>query len=230
VRHSLRIASLLCGLAAAGVAHAQPARASVERSGDAIVFRGRIDEASAAAFQQLLRDPAVKRLVITSPGGLVAFALDMAEAIHARGLDLEVPEACLSSCANYIFPAARHKRLGAATAIGWHGNMTHVLYLQQAGLRRWSEAELAAARTLAQRETAFFARLGVDGFVCWFAKLPPHEAQEFYALVPQDMALFGIGKVTIDPAAPLLPAPGVRLVVAERAALERARPVVRLEE
>ena len=225
-----RIAFLCCGLAAAGLAHAQPARASVERSGDAIVFRGRIDEASAAAFQQLLRDPAVKRLVITSPGGLVAFALDMAEAIHARGLDLEVPEACLSSCANYIFPAARHKRLGAATAIGWHGNMTHVLYLQQAGLRRWSEPELAAARSLARRETAFFARAGVDGFVCWFAKLPPHEAQEFYALVPQDMALFGIGKVTIDPAAPLLPAPGVRLVVAERVALERARPVVRLEE
>ncbi|WP_216369819.1 hypothetical protein [Ramlibacter montanisoli] len=226
----LRTAWLLCGMAAASFPQAQPARASVERSGDAIVFRGRIDEASAAAFRQLLRDPAVKRLVITSPGGLVAFALDMAEAIHARGLDLEVPEACMSSCANYIFPAARNKRLGAATAVGWHGNMTHVLYLQQAGLGRWSDAELAAARSLAQRETAFFARAGVDGFVCWFAKLPPHEAQDFYALSPQDMALFGIGNVSIDPAAPLLPAPGVRLVVAERAEVERARPVVRLEE
>lgn len=229
MRSSLRIAFLLCGLAATGLAQAQAARASVERAGDAIVFHGRIDEASAAAFLQLLRDPAVTRLVITSPGGLVHSALDMAEAIHARGLDLEVPQACLSSCANYVFPAARHKRLGAATAIGWHGNMTHVLYLQQAGLRRWSDGELAAARSLAQRETAFFARAGVDGFVCWFAKLPPHEAPEFYALSPQDLALFGIGNVSIDPAAPLLPAPGVRLVVAERAAIERARPAVRLD-
>ena len=87
--------------ALAGVPPAARAQAAtVRQSGDAIVFEGRIDAASVDAFLRLARDPQVRRLVITSPGGLVAPALDMGEAIHARGLDVDVPTACLSSCAN----------------------------------------------------------------------------------------------------------------------------------
>lgn len=226
----LRLAVLLAGAAAAGLAQAQSPHARVERAGDAIVFRGRIDGPSTAVFLHLLQDPAVRRLVITSPGGLVTFSLDMAEAILDRGLDLEVPEACLSSCANYILPAARRKRLGSATAVGWHGNIGHVLYLHQVGERSWSEAELASARLLARREDAFFARAGVDGFVSWFAKLAPYKVQEFYALSPQDMALFGIRDVSIDPVSSAPPPEGVRLVSVDPYVVRRIRPVVRLDE
>jgi hypothetical protein len=217
-------------LAATGLAHAQSGTGTtVERHGDAIVFRGRIDEASATTFRQLLQDPGVRRLVITSPGGLVAPALDMAEALAARGLDVEVPQACLSSCANYVFPAGRHKVLGGPGAIGWHGNMTHVLHLQRVGERRWSAGEIAAAQGLAQRETAFFRRIGVDGFVCWFAKLPPYGVEEFYALTPQDMASFGIRDVSVRSGVPPYAPPGVQMVRVDRAGLEALRPVVPLE-
>jgi hypothetical protein len=227
VRRALSIA-LLVG---AGFAHAQTvAGTTVERQGDAIVFRGRIDDGSATTFLQLLQEPGVRRLVITSPGGLVIPALDMAEALAARGLDVEVPEACFSSCANYVFLAGRHKLLGGPAAVGWHGNMTHVLHLQQIGEGRWTRPEIAAAHVLAQRETAFFRRIGVDGFVCWFAKLPPYNVEEFYALSPQDMALFGVRDVSVrtggvPPYAP----PGVQMVSVDRAGLEAIRPAVPLE-
>src|SRR5512133_2403351 len=85
---------------ALAAAHAQPGPAArVEVAGDALVFDGRIDMRSAAQFLAALQDPAVTRVVITSRGGLVGPALDMAEAIRERRLDVEVPDACLSSCA-----------------------------------------------------------------------------------------------------------------------------------
>ena len=89
-------------MAAAALAHAQPAPSTtVRRDGEAIVFNGRIEGAAAAKFRELLREPGASRLVITSRGGLVDAALDMAEAVVDHGLDVEVPQACLSSCANY---------------------------------------------------------------------------------------------------------------------------------
>lgn len=207
-----------------------PPSTTVERAGDAIVFRGRIDESAAALFLQRVTEPGVRRLVITSQGGLVLPALDMAEAVVARGLDVEVPEACFSSCANYIFPAGRRKLLGSPAAVGWHGNMLHVLYLHHTGQGSWTQTEIAAARTLARREAEFFRRIGVDGFVCWFAKLPPYGVEDFYALAPEDMALFGIRDVTVHAGEPSLMPPGVVLVRVDRSALEAARPVVPLDE
>jgi len=225
--------ALLLALAlAGGAARAQsPASASVRQVGDAVVFRGRIDGPSVAAFLQLLQDPRVTRLVITSVGGLVAPALDMAEALHARGIDVEIPEACFSSCANYIFPAGRHKLLGRSDAVGWHGNMAHVLYRQQTGQERWSEAVMADARRLARREAAFFRRIGVDGFVCWFAKIPPYDEAQFYTLSMEDMARFGIHEVSVN-YGPVRAAPAgdVRPVAVDWTALEAARPVLRLDE
>jgi hypothetical protein len=226
---TLRAAAVLTlSLLVSGPLQAQAAL--VQQAGDAIVFRGRIDGGSVARFLELLQDARIKRLVITSPGGLVAPALDMAEALHARGLDVEVPESCLSSCANYIVPAGRRKLLGGPALVGWHGNMAHVLYRQQVGEARWSNAELAGARALARREEAFFRRVGVDGFVCWFGKLAPYSVEEFYALSPADMERFGMREVTVlDPSAPPASA-DVRLVTVDWGTLEAIRPQVRLEE
>jgi hypothetical protein len=208
---------------------AQPAIDAVRRSGDAIVFDGRIDFASSARFLELLADPAVNRLVITSPGGLVAPSLDMAQAIHARGLALEVPSTCLSSCANYIFPAASRKLLGRPDAVGWHGNMAHVLYLQQSGQATWPEESLAQARVLARREADLYSATGVDGFIAWFGKLAPYQADEFYYVLPEDMARFGIRDVTIS-GARAVSDPARHLLAVDWASLEALRPAVRLDE
>ena len=193
---------LLVLLVAAGGARAQVA---VARDGDSIVFRGRVDAAAAAEFLRLAEEPGITRLVISSPGGLVGPALDMAEAIHARGLAVEVAGHCLSSCANYIFPAGVRRVLRGGT-VGWHGNMAHVLYLQRTGQARWNERQIAGARELARREQDLFKRTGVDGFVSWFGKIPPYAVEDFYTLSPDDMALFGIHGVTVVGPPAALPA------------------------
>jgi hypothetical protein len=222
----VRILQLACVTVLAlvlGTAQAQPAT-TVHRAGTAVVFQGRIDAASVARARELLQDPEVTRLVITSGGGLVGPALDLAEAVHARGIDIEVPTTCMSSCANYVVPAARRKVLARPGVLAWHGTMAHVLHLYATGQGTWSDAEIDGARQLARREADFYARIGVDGFVGWFAKLPPYAVDEFYSLSPADMAHFGIRDVTVlEPQAPVANAL-VQQVQVDWAGLEALRP------
>jgi hypothetical protein len=217
-------------LAALSIGAPAQTSATVERAADTITFTGRIDAASAARFLALLQEPGTSRIVITSQGGDVAAALDMAQAIHERGLDVEVPKICLSSCANYVFPAGRRKLLGRAWAVGWHGNMAHVLYLAQLGAGNWSAEAIKSARELALREAALYARLGVDGFVCWFGKIAPYDAPDFYYLSPEDMARFGIDSVTVQDTATPPPDGELRFLRVDWATLEAIRPPVRLNE
>ncbi|MFC5500314.1 hypothetical protein ACFPOE_22415 [Caenimonas terrae] len=226
-----RPALLALLLALAGHAGAQTtAAAKVEAVGDTVLFEGQINPPSAAAFLHLLQDPAIRRLVITSRGGMVTAALDMASAILARGLDVDVPTECRSSCANYIFPAGRRKSMGHPLAVAWHGNMTHVLYLQQTGQASWSPEMLEGARQLAVREQQFYRQAGVDGFVCWFGKIAPYDVDEFYALSADDMRRFGLGEVGIrDGPPPEAGGRDVRLLEVDWAQLDAIRPTVRLE-
>lgn len=210
---------LLAGLLASD-ARAQPV---VRQEGDAIHFEGQINNASATEFLLLLLDPRVKRLVITSGGGLVSAALDIAHAVHERQLDVEVPRMCRSSCANYIFPAGRHKLLARPGVVAWHGNMAHVLYLERTGRGSWNAAQLAEARQLAQREAQLYAKLGVDGFVSWFGKIEPYSVEDFYYIAPQDMEHFGIRSVRVRDPQPVA-APDLRPVTVDWPRLEADRP------
>lgn len=216
-------------VAVAGHAAGQSVAPVVEVRGDAVVFQGRIDGGSLAEFRHALEDSTLKRLVITSRGGLVASALELAALVHERHMDIEVPMACLSSCANYVFPAGRRKTIGHPGAVAWHGNMAHVLYLDQHGQGTWSAEQMAGARELAAREAEFFRSIGVDGFVCWFAKIAPYNVADFYYLSAADMERFGIRDVTLlDATAP--PAPDEEFVAVDWARLEAQRRSVSLGE
>jgi hypothetical protein len=204
--------------------------ATIETHGDSIVFVGRIDASSASEFLEAVRRPGITRLVITSRGGLVSPALDMAAAVHERGLDVDVPTFCYSSCANYVFPAGRRKVLGRRGAIAWHGNMAHVLYEAAQGHSRWSAQDMASARALAKREAAFFRQIGIDGYVCWFAKIPPYNVDDFYYLSPSDMARFGIGDVTVTGASEEGDTDDERPIAVDWTQLNARRPDVSLEE
>ncbi len=222
-----------CAAAAAfsGTAAAQQPAASVIVKDDAVVFEGQINARSAADFLTLVQRPDITRVIITSRGGSVSAALDMAGAIADRQLDVEVPKACFSSCANYIFPAGNRKRIGRLGAVAWHGNMAHVLYLQQHGLANWDEQQLRDARMLARREEEFFGRIGVDGLVCWFGKLEPYNVPDFYYLSVSDMERFGIQHVSVsDDSAEDAGNDEVRAIHVDWAALEAARPGLRLTE
>ena len=175
-------------------------------------YRGPISAEQNRQFFAAVAGRPLRRLSITSGGGDVAAAIALAEWVFASSLDVEVPEYCLSSCANYVFPAARHKLIRAGAVVAWHGNYRH---LQQTGLwrddvasrmQRLGEDEQTATRhvraqveELVALERDFFARIGVDEYLCWVGKQPPYNAPDYYFLSSRDMAHFGVDRVQAPP-------------------------------
>jgi len=185
-----------------------PARADISLGAGTAYYSGPISVERNQRFFELAQKKDVKRLVITSGGGEVDAGIALGLWVYERGLDIEVPEVCLSSCANYVFTAGQRKSIGAGAIVAWHGNYHH---LKQTGLwrddiagrmeRYGEDAETAAsylreeADRLVRLEQDFFTRIGVDEYLCWIGKLPPYNAPNYYFLSRQDMERFGITQV-----------------------------------
>jgi hypothetical protein len=192
------------------VAHS--ARADIDITGEVASYSGPISVGLNREFFTAATGKPVKRLVITSGGGEVEAAIALGSWVFERRIDIEVPEYCLSSCANYVFPAGQHKRIGAGAIVAWHGNYHH---LKQTGLwqddiavrmERYGE-DAATARAhvleevehLVRLERDFFARINVDEYLCWIGKMPPYNAPNYYFLSSPDMARFGVTQVKSPP-------------------------------
>jgi hypothetical protein len=189
-----------------------PAGAPAASPDGVIHYDGPISAAHNRRFFETLAGRPLRRLSITSSGGDVAAAIALGEWVYARHLDIEVPDYCLSSCANYVFPAGRHKVIRSGAIVAWHGNYRH---LQQTGLWRddvtarmlhHGEDEQAATRhvraqvdELTGLERDFFARIGVDEYLCWIGKLPPYNVPDYYFLSTHAMARFGVDRVQAPP-------------------------------
>lgn len=175
-------------------------------------YEGPISEERNRQFFETVAGRTLQRLSISSSGGEVAAAIVLGEWVFAQHLDVEVPDYCLSSCANYVFPAGRQKRIHAGAVVAWHGNYRH---LQQTGLwrddvtarmqRHGEDRKTATRHVLAQvaylvtLERDFFARIGVDEHLCWIGKRPPYNVSDYYFLSTHDMARFGVDRVQAPP-------------------------------
>jgi hypothetical protein len=177
-------------------------------NGQTVYYVGEISAEHNRRFFDLVGDEAVHRLVITSDGGEVEAGIALGLWVLARRLEVEVADYCLSSCANYVFPAGRRKIIRSGSVVAWHGSYRH---LYETGLWRddvvhrqevhGEDAVTAERRVralverLVRLEDAFFERIGVDGYVCWVGKMPPHSAPNYFFVSREDMARFGIRHV-----------------------------------
>lgn len=59
---------------------------------------------------------------INSGGGDIETAINIGHIIYDKGINIEVRRLCLSSCANYLFPAAKNKIINYGSIIGFHGS------------------------------------------------------------------------------------------------------------
>jgi hypothetical protein len=122
-----------------------------------IYFQGQITRASADAFLRLL-GPDTKRLVMASGGGEAAPALDIAEAIQARRLPVEVRDLCFSACAVVVLVASPDRTVGAGAIIGLHGSPLAA----ERGYQRTGLAAPPELAPVADRMRALYARAGVS--------------------------------------------------------------------
>ena len=143
---------------------------------ETLVFQGRITEASRDAFSDLI-DDATRTVIVTSRGGDADAALDIANAIRDRDLDVVVRGHCISSCANYLFLAGRRKIVEADSFLGFHGTLTSMNLDRQ--IARMTEAAQAGGMSADEitaeaesmratiegyrtRESAFAQRIGFE--------------------------------------------------------------------
>ena len=157
-------------LLAAAPALAQPAEiaqpvaacaggAGIRTAGSVLCFTGDIDRDSTARAQALMADRALTAFVVTSDGGEVTAAIRLARALRARGLPLIVARRCISSCANFLFPAARTKAVAPNGLVIFHGGIAPGAF---GGLFGGGEERALLAET-----TAFFREIGVDGAITY---------------------------------------------------------------
>ncbi len=177
-------------------------------AGHSAYYQGPISAQHNREFFQVIADRKIKRLHITSSGGEVDAGVDLGRWVYENQIDVVVEKYCLSSCANYVFTAGRHKTIKPQSVVAWHGNYHH---LQQTGLwrddisvrmQRKNESRAQAShnvsaqlKRLVEIEKAFFQHIGVNEYLCWVGKQPPFNAPDYYFMSAKDMAVFGIDNV-----------------------------------
>jgi hypothetical protein len=133
--------------------------APVYSVGAVVCVYGDINRSMANAFLQLDMTK-TDAVVLSSPGGSVASALDMVEHMGLDQHTIVVDGLCASSCANYLFLAARWKIVPEDSVVAWHGAPPNP--------RLWSPplemqpAAAAIALDTMWRSEDFFFRIGVS--------------------------------------------------------------------
>lgn len=86
-----------------------------------IVIIGQISHITVGQIKIALETlPKAKELVIDSVGGDVESAIEIARLVRDKNLALVVDGRCFSACANFIFVAAKHKRVLPGSLVGIH--------------------------------------------------------------------------------------------------------------
>lgn len=190
-------------------------RVQVERELNRLRYRGEITEEGLAALKSIANGSGISLLEIDSAGGEIVVGMDFGLWVYERGFNVAVNRACLSSCANYVFPAGRHKTIEPGAVVAWHGSARQAGLLEQmhasveeeiagralprakrevaiAQARRANEAYLAAAIV---KQGEFFHRIGVDEYIALVGN-EVYGVRGFFYLSVEDMARFGIDKVS----------------------------------
>jgi len=124
---------------------------SITKSSNLVIFQ---------VFEKAIEKP--KRLIISSPGGEIGVGMDLGEWIHSNKLNIEIKNICLSSCANYVFPAGNIKYLHKDSILMWHGSAWQKTWDTANSDDKFHTSYLPNMR---ERETAFYHRIGIDNFI-----------------------------------------------------------------
>ena len=189
---------------------------TVYRQGGQIRYRGELTTQGMWAVNQLSKVRPIDTLIITSSGGEINTGMDFGDWVQGRGVSVIVEEFCLSSCANYVFPAGSHKTILPGAVVAWHGSarqkdlpdqLARVVDDQVKSLALGGESK-ARERNRRQRQVsdyltksiarqdAFFEKIGVMEYITRVGH-EQYGINGFYFLSSDDMGRFGIHNVTM---------------------------------
>lgn len=206
--------------------------AEVAIEGTSIIYRGPISPESNDLLFELLEaaESIPETLVITSKGGETIAGIELGRWVFRNRIDVVVPEYCLSSCANYVFPAGDTKTLEATAALAWHGGATQENWgdtcsdLAKSGLKqhlKCADIEKAFDESLKEfiaAEKLFFAEIGVDQRITVIGQDPRYDCRGrgkslgwYYSI--EDLERLGVEDIRVRAGkwTPMSPAPDLTI-------------------
>ncbi|MNM27462.1 hypothetical protein D3C81_379540 [compost metagenome] len=155
-----------------GMHHLNMSITGMEEASMELVLIGFINAGMAQSVIDATKRYPVRAVIIDSNGGDIDSAMDIAEILRVKKLDLIVDGRCLSACANYLFPAAARKTVLPGSVVGVHNASVHYVDKGAAAVVTFSEAatlfqnkgdmtSLDEFERIQRREQAFYRSLGI---------------------------------------------------------------------
>ena len=163
-------------------------------------------------YEKLADKPTM--LSIRSRGGEVNTGMALGAWVYSHHLNVRVLEFCLSSCANYVFTAAKQKIVSNFAVVGYHGGPGDLKNLKfdakiEAMLstltpeaRKTMMDELTTTiRLYGQREVAYFQKIGVRSDISSLGQNDQYEkftvGASGWTYSQEDFALLGVRNITV---------------------------------
>ena len=121
---------------------------SIRVEGSSIIYLGNMSATGYDRLMRLAEQGNTSELAITSPGGSVYWGIKIGEVVYENGWDVHVRSLCVSSCANYIFPAGRNKVIEDGGVVSWHGSARQDYFFAERNgisVRKWLVDKTAGA-------------------------------------------------------------------------------------
>jgi hypothetical protein len=195
-----------------------PGNVLVTRVGDQVRYSGELTETGYGTLRQLTDGRPIRTLVIHSAGGEITVGMDFGDWVYERRVDVVVEEVCLSSCANYVFPAAKTKVIARGAVVAWHGSarqrglhehLNEVIEGQVRAMgippsqqdnerQRIRTATANYLRKAQERQDEFFRRIRVDEHITRIGN-ESYGIKGLFYLSIADMNRFGITGIVAPP-------------------------------
>ena len=184
------------------------APAQISRQNQTIYFNGLLTPDNASRLINEMNQAETRVLRVSSGGGYVDAALDIAEQIVSRQLDIEISSLCASSCANYLFVAGNKKYILPGAIVIWHGGADQKDFREYRECKRAvstftgskrevNEKSIEASRLNAERERALYAQVGVSSLLTRAGQEPKFLGRNVTHSV-EDMERLGLRGVTAE--------------------------------
>ncbi|RQW64977.1 ATP-dependent Clp protease proteolytic subunit [Vibrio viridaestus] len=155
----------------------------------------------------------VRTIVVNSLGGDLKAGIKLGSWIYNNNISLIVNGFCASSCANYLFTAAKTVHITHNSVVMWHGGATQESLLADPT----NKDEVKWYFDLIKLETEFFQRIGVQQLITTYGQLnnfvkldnTPACVEgnkkgqiQGWTYTLNDLKVFGVNRVTFDDATP----------------------------
>jgi hypothetical protein len=142
---------------------------------ETIKFTGLLYVEQVEKISELIKTEKYKSLVIQSGGGDIVAAMKLGEVIFDNELNIIVNNYCISSCANYIFPAGKKKIINENSIVVWHGDARQKNFKRElidlenkiasngAAMSEKDVKRLQYRRLSIKMQDDFYLKIGIDG-------------------------------------------------------------------